>query len=213
MLIVAGVGSLLVGTLGGILQQKIKRLVAFSSINHMGFLVLGFATSSDIFFSSFLYLVVYIISVVVFLGTLLMFRRTNGSSVTYLTDLSQIWVYQPARVRLLIFVSLFTMAGLPPFALFFSKFTIMVQSTYSSFGLIGLCFILGLLVVSIFNYLRVIKYMCFRIDAPKNSLSVVTTNTQIISMWILSSSLIMSSIALFPILETCVAVKLFDQIF
>lgn len=196
VLVMAGIGSLIIGSFGGLMQQKIKRMVAFSSINHMGFLVLAYAGSFDTFFTGFFYLGVYIISVVVFFGVLLSFRRSNGASVTYLTDLAQIWFYQPARIRLLLLASLFTMAGLPPFALFFSKFAVMLQGAYTAVGTVGTVMILSLMVVSVFNYLRVIKYMCFRIEAPKNTFSTTIQPSQLLVLWSLVGFVVAVSIFL-----------------
>lgn len=196
ILVIAGIGSLIIGSFGGLMQQKVKRLVAFSSINHMGFLVLGYAGSPDTLFAGLFYLGVYVVSVVIFFGVLLFFRRRNGAAVTYLTDLSQIWFYQPTYIRLLLLASLFTMAGLPPFALFFSKFSIMLQGTYAITGLFGTVTILALMVVSVFNYLRVIKYMCFRIEAPRNTFTLVARPAQVGVLWVLVFGLICVSVFL-----------------
>jgi NADH-quinone oxidoreductase subunit N len=110
--------SVLVGCYYTLKQKEVKRFLAYSSITHTGFLLLG-----DIISSSF-YLTIYIFSVVLFFSVLFEYRlNTNlNSDVVYLTDLRYLDLRSRPLHAFFIMVSLIAMAGLPPLGGFYIKF-------------------------------------------------------------------------------------------
>lgn len=159
--------SMIVGAFGALRQTNIKRLLAYSSIGHVGYILVGLASASaDGVRGVLLYLLVYMTMTLGIFGCIMMIKQKED-------DAEDIYAFSGlAKTRPLIAfalaVILFSMAGIPPFAGFFAKFFIFSAAIKS--GLYGLS-ILGVLssVVAAFYYLRVIKIMYF--DEPKGQIS------------------------------------------
>ncbi len=159
LLVFASFASMLVGALGALLQQNIKRLLAYSSIGHVGFMLMGLATNTVIGVQSVLiYLGLYIFMSIGAFGCLLLMRR-DGHAMETMADLAGLSKLKP-RSAFLMAVFMFSMAGIPPMAGFFGKMYVVLAAM--SHGLIELA-IAGLLisVVSCYYYLRVVKVMYF----------------------------------------------------
>ena len=165
ILIFLSIASMLFGAIAAIGQKNLKRLIAYSSISHVGYALAGLATgSNDGIQSSVIYIIIYIIMNLGFFSCLLMMKRNN---VYYeqIDDLSGLSKNHP-MLSLSLLIILFSLAGIPPLAGFFAKFYIFKSVIEQSMYFLA---IVGLLatVVAAFYYLRIIKIMYF--DKEKES--------------------------------------------
>lgn len=162
VIVFVSIASMVFGSVAAINQRNIKRLMAYSSIGHMGFTLVGLAAANaDGLTGVLVYLAVY---VVMGLGTFacIIAMRVNGKAVEQIEDLAGLSRTQPL-VALALGLFMFSMAGIPPLAGFFSKFYVFraaVQADLFALTIIGVL----ASVVGAFYYLRVIKVMYF--DQP-----------------------------------------------
>ena len=153
--------SMIWGCLGALSEQLIKRFVAYSSINQMGFLLMGLAAGTfEGIRASLIYLFLYVL---MNLGFFILFLTTKDSgtkrSLTYLTDFN-IFAQNNYLYSIGLVVILFSMAGIPPLGGFFGKYFLFLHSFE-----IGHIFLVvtGMLtsVIATYYYLRIIKIMWF----------------------------------------------------
>nr|YP_009327226.1 NADH dehydrogenase subunit 2 [Aphanomyces astaci]AOQ30600.1 NADH dehydrogenase subunit 2 [Aphanomyces astaci] len=156
---ICAVLSMLIGSLSALQQKKIKRLLAYSSISHVGFILIGF--TSNLFESIpaiLLYIIIYII-MSINLWTTYLSLNINHKPIKYLTDLSNIFNFNKL-LAFIIITNIFSMSGIPPLAGFFSKlflFIVAIKAKY--FGLVFFSILISIL--SSFYYLRIIKIIFF----------------------------------------------------
>ena len=165
ILIFLSIASMLFGAIAAIGQTNLKRLVAYSSIGHVGYALAGLATgSNDGIQSSVIYITIYILMNLGFFSCLLMMRR-NNEYYEKIDDLSGLSKNHPL-LSLSLLVILFSLAGIPPLAGFFAKFYIFKSVLEQSMYFLA---IVGLLstVVAAFYYLRIIKIMYFDQEKEK----------------------------------------------
>jgi len=149
--------SLLVGVYGAITQKVIKRLLAFSSINHIGFILLAimsyqYMSEGTIFF----YLIIYLVTIFGVFSVILNLRTSEGE-ITLLTGLNGLKASSRFKaISMLVF--LFSLAGIPPFAGFFAKFFILSASINEGLYLLSIIAVISS-VIAAFYYLSVIKNM------------------------------------------------------
>jgi NADH-quinone oxidoreductase subunit N len=152
--------SVFVSCFFGIRQHKLKRLMAYSSIGHMGFIFLGVSTCSmEGLQGSVFHLIVYLVTSLGLWTALTSKFVGKRIQVRYISDLT----FLVCRNKLLGFVVSFlflSMAGVPPFAGFFSKTVILMASVKSSYFYMS-CLILLLTLVSSFYYVRFLKITYF----------------------------------------------------
>ncbi len=156
------VASMVLGALGAIGQQSIKRLLAYSSIGHMGFALVGLAAgTADGYQGMLVYMAIYVVMGLGTWGCVLAMRR-NGLMIEKIADLGGLSRNSP-QLALCLAVFMFSMAGIPPLAGFFGKFYVFMAAINA--GLYTLA-VVGVLasVVGAFYYLRIVKIMYF--DAP-----------------------------------------------
>ena len=110
--------SVIIGCYYSLRQKEIKRFLAYSSITHTGFLLMGDILSAG------LYLLLYIIAVILFFSVLFEYRikENLNNDIFYLTDLRYLNIADRPLHSLFLIVSLASMAGLPPFGGFYAKF-------------------------------------------------------------------------------------------
>ncbi len=165
ILIFLSIASMLFGAIAAIGQTNLKRLVAYSSISHVGYALAGLATgSNDGIQSSVIYFTIYILMNLGLFSCLLMMRR-NNKYYEEIDDLSGLSKNHPL-LSLSLLVILFSLAGIPPLAGFFAKFYIFKSVLEQSMYFLA---IVGLLstVVAAFYYLRIIKIMYFDQEKEK----------------------------------------------
>ncbi len=156
------VASMLLGSFAAINQSNIKRLMAYSSIGHVGYALIGLAAGTAIGVRGILvYLAIYLFMNVGTFAVILCMRR-QGKLVEGIADLAGLSRTQPA-LALALGIFMFSMAGIPPLAGFFAKIYVFLAAINA--GLNGLA-IIGVLtsVVGAYYYLRIVKIMYF--DEP-----------------------------------------------
>lgn len=127
-------GSLVVGSFGIVGQNRIKRLMAYSSINHVSFILLGMSCCNLVGLSStIIYLLVYSLTSVCFFGLLLNLKCViTGRSLIYLCDFAKLSNFSNFGAQSLLLI-LFSMGGIPPLAGFFIKFYIYIEAMSCGF--------------------------------------------------------------------------------
>ncbi len=165
VVIVISVGSMVLGAFAAIMQSNIKRLMAYSSIGHMGYVLIGLATGTEKGIGAIgVYMAIYLIMNLGVFACILCMRR-DGLMVEQIDDLKGLARTSPL-MALALGMLMFSMAGIPPLAGFFGKLLIF-QSAIES-GLYTLA-VIGVLssVVAAFYYLRIVKIMYF--DEPADA--------------------------------------------
>ena len=164
MLIILALASMAIGNLSAIAQTNLKRMFAYSTIAHMGFLLLGFISGNvDGYGASMFYAVIYVLMSLGGFGMIMLLSRA-GFEAEELDDYKGLNKRSPwfAGVMLML---MFSMAGVPFFVGFFAKFSVLqavVAAGYMWLAIVAVLFSL----IGAFYYLRVVKIMYF--DAPED---------------------------------------------
>jgi NADH:ubiquinone oxidoreductase subunit 2 (subunit N) len=176
-LIFCSVASMVLGSFAGLAQHRIKRLLAYSSIGHVGYLLISFCCGTlEGLQGLAIYLVIYIVVTVnIFAVVMTPLRRASHSAqqqqgverIKYTTDLAMLAKNNPLLAATLT-VSVFSLAGIPPLAGFYGKAFLFWAALSSSQYLLALVGILTS-AISCFYYIRIVKIMYF--EAPQNWLS------------------------------------------
>lgn len=154
--------SMIVGAFAGIAQSSLKRLLAYSSIGHMGYALIGLVTATPAGAGAvILYLLVYMIMTAGVFAIVLTLRR-DGRSLDHISDLKGLSAHHPGLCYAMA-ILMFSMSGIPPLAGFFSKLVIFQVAVAGQFYALA---ILGIVssVVAAYYYLRIIKVMFFDTD-------------------------------------------------
>ena len=165
ILIFLSIASMIFGAIAAIGQNNLKRLIAYSSIGHMGYALAGLSTgSNDGIQGSIVYITIYLFMNLAFFCCLLMLKR-NDEYFETVDDLSGLSKNHPI-LSLSLLVILFSLAGIPPLAGFFAKFYVFKAVIEQSMYFLA---IVGLLstVIAAFYYLKIIKVIYF--DEEKES--------------------------------------------
>lgn len=151
--------SLLVGALGAIMQTNIKRLLAYSSIGHVGFMLIGMASLNTMgAFAMLVYAALYIFMSAGMFGCVMLMQK-GGHAREEIADLAGLAKTRPL-MAFAIACFMFSMAGIPPLAGFFGKMYIVMAAINSN--LIALATIgVATSVISCYYYLKVVKVMYF----------------------------------------------------
>lgn len=151
--------SMIVGAFAALVQDNVKRLLAYSSIGHMGYALIGIVLATSYGLEAVVaYLVIYMFMTAGTFAVILMMRKEDVP-VTSIRDLAGLSSYQPAMAYALA-ILMFSMAGIPPLAGFFGKLYIFKAAIEADFVILA---VLGVLtsVVAAYYYLRIIKVMFF----------------------------------------------------
>jgi len=145
--------SMFIGCIGGLNQTKIKRLLAYSAISHVGIILLGILPGTILSLqTSIIYIIIYIlISINIFTILLSIFKN----STIFITELAGLSRLHPVLAITFTLV-LLSLAGIPPLAGFFSKYLVLVSAIDNNYLILAIISILGS-VISGFYYLRIIK--------------------------------------------------------
>jgi NADH-quinone oxidoreductase subunit N len=176
MLYVLSVSSMLLGLVGALAQKKIKRLIAYSSVSMIGYVLAGLSSNNILVLSQcFLYVFVYTITVIPIFIIILNYRSANSARVTYLDSIhSFAALYTKNRLLFFTLSSFFlSMAGIPPFAGFYSKF-LLFSSLVSEKSYILLSISIFTTLVGAYYYIRVIKIMFYDVENDAFSVSSIS---------------------------------------
>lgn len=148
--------TMVVGNLFALRQKNMKRFLAFSSITQAGFMLLGFMSNVELGMSTIIYfMLIYGLSNLAVFGILSIV--TNATGKESMDDLNGFYITNP-RLSLIMLISLFSLAGIPPVAGFFGKFFLFTAAASS--GMYVLVFIAVInATISLYYYLLVVKAM------------------------------------------------------
>jgi NADH-quinone oxidoreductase subunit N len=189
--------SMLIGSLSALQQKKIKRLLAYSSISHVGFILIGFTSN---LLNNIPYILLYIIIYIIMsinLWTSYISLNINHKPIKYLTDLSGLYNIN-GLISIIMILNIFSLAGIPPLAGFFSKLFIFYSGIKNGyFSLIFFAVIIS--IISSFYYLKIIKIVYFEKISKKIFLDkinkiqsiILLINTQIIVFLFLFPNIIL----------------------
>ena len=165
IIIFLSIASMVFAAFAAIAQKNIKRLMAYSSIGHVGYALIGLACGTPQGISSLvIYLSIYLImNIGVF--SFILSMKNKGEYYENISDLSGLYKTHP-YYSVVITILMFSLAGIPPLAGFFGKFYIFIAAIESNLLLLAIVGILAS-VIGAFYYLRIIKVIYF--DESKNS--------------------------------------------
>ena len=180
MLMLLAIGSLLVGNLAAIAQTNLKRMLAFSTISQMGFVLLGLMSgvvNGSIFYAAnaysaaMFYVITYVLTTLATFGIILLLAR-EGFESEEIADFAGLNQRSPLYAGVMA-LCMFSLAGIPPMVGFYAKLSVLQALIASDLALyIGLAvFAVLMSLVGAFYYLRVVKVMYF--DAPITASNVV----------------------------------------
>ena len=164
LIVVLSVASMLLGSLAAIGQTNIKRLMAYSSIGHMGYALVGLAAGGQAGVQATLvYLAIYIAMSFGVFACIIAMRR-QGRAVEAIADLAGLSAQRPG-FALALAVLMFAMAGIPPLSGFFGKLYVFAAAVHAGLDTLA---VIGVLtsVVAAFYYLRIVKGMYFDSGDP-----------------------------------------------
>ena len=186
ILIFISIASMILGAVAAIVQKNIKRLLAYSSIGHIGYALAGVATGEiSGYESSIIYISIYVIMNIGAFSCLYLLKK-DGQYKENISDLSGISKKHPLLAISLLII-LFSMAGVPPLGGFFAKFyifTAVLEKEMYALAIIGLL----TTVISAFYYLKIIKTIYF--DDSFITLEKVKNKTAQVSIFLSCSILL-----------------------
>ena len=206
IIVFLSLASMILGAVAAIGQKNIKRLIAYSSIGHVGYALAGLANGTESgYHSTIVYITIYVIMNLGIFGCIFLMKK-DGKYCEDIGDLAGISKKHPL-ISLSFLIILFSLAGIPPLAGFFAKFYVFMSVIES--GMYALA-IIGLLstVISAFYYLRIIKIIYFDdLVSPLEQIKNIRIN-----ITIFLSCIVLMFFFLYPvILNNIVSVLLINQ--
>lgn len=180
MLMLLAIGSLFIGNLAAIAQTNVKRMLAFSTISQMGFVLLGLMSgvvngsifsAANAYSSSMFYVVSYVLTTLAAFGVILLLAR-EGFESEEIADFAGLNQRSPLYAAIMA-VCMFSMAGIPPMVGFYAKLSVL-QALIASGQTLDISIAIFAVLMSLvgaFYYLRLVKVMYF--DAPISAATVV----------------------------------------
>ncbi len=176
MLMLLSIGSLFIGNLAAVAQTNLKRMLAYSTISHMGFVLVGLMSgvvggdvhyAANAYSSAMFYAITYVLTTLGSFGVIMLLSR-DGFESEEITDFAGLNERSPLYAGVMA-VCLFSLAGIPPMVGFYAKLAVLQALVASGRGVdIGLAvFAVMMSLIGAFYYLRVVKVMYF--DKPKGS--------------------------------------------
>lgn len=162
ILIYSAVLSILIGTMGALYQSKVKKLLAYSAISHIGFILIGLVTLNSFgLFSLLFYILTYIIISINIFATILGLRKLdNNVKIKKINEFNVL--FKSNKILAINFgLILFSITGIPPLAGFYSKFYIFISAIQSELYIIAI-FAAIISVIASMYYIRLIKLMFFK---------------------------------------------------
>ncbi len=168
MLLIMAVLSIAIGNITAIAQTNLKRMLAYSTISHIGFLLFGLMSGNlNGYASSMFYISAYVLMTLAGFGMVLLLSRKDFEAEN-LDDLKGLNQRSPWAAMLTL-ITMFSMAGVPPTIGFYAKFTVLQAALQA--GYIGaVVFAVIMAAIGAFYYLRIVKLMYF--DAPQDNAAI-----------------------------------------
>lgn len=182
--------SLLVGNLAAIMQTNIKRMFAFSTISHMGFVLLGFVGGVIGLEAALYYAVAYVLMSLTGFGVLMVVSR-QGKECELISDLAGL-NQRNAWYAFIMLLALFSMAGIPPLMGFYAKFAVLkaLVAVPFAWSVILAIFAVIMSLIGAFYYLRVVRVMYFENAADAEPINedlpmkiVLSVNALLLLVW------------------------------
>jgi len=178
MLVILAVASLAVGNIIAIAQTNIKRMLAYSTISHMGFLLLGIlAGSKEGYAASMFYIVSYSLMSLGAFGVIMLLSR-EGFEADNIDDLKGLNTRSP-WVAFLMLTMMFSMAGIPPFIGFFAKLAVLEAVLQVGYTWL-VVYAVVMSVIGAYYYLRIVKLMYM--DEPLDTNPIVARKTMRVAL-------------------------------
>jgi NADH-quinone oxidoreductase subunit N len=175
MLLVLSLSSMVLGNLVAIAQTNIKRMLAYSTIANMGFMLLGFVAADLAGYSAAMfYVIVYVLTTLASFGMVMLLSR-EGFEADRIEDFRGLNQRSPWWAFIMLLV-MFSLAGVPPTLGFYAKFTVIEAAVSAGFIWLAVAAVLASL-VGAFYYLRIVKVMYFE-DAVDSSPLVARGDTR-----------------------------------
>ncbi|HPF47988.1 MAG TPA: NADH-quinone oxidoreductase subunit N, partial [Emcibacteraceae bacterium] len=163
VVIFMSVASMILGSFAAIMQTNIKRLMAYSSIGHVGFALLGLiAGNAEGIRGVMIYMTIYLVMNVGMFVCIMSMRRKEEGMVEDIADLSGLAQNHPVMAAF-ISIFMFSLAGVPPLAGFFAKWYVIIPIVNAGYFTLATIAVLAS-VVGAYYYIRIVKVMYF--DAP-----------------------------------------------
>jgi len=199
MLVVLAVLSMVLGNVVAIAQTNLKRMLAYSTISHMGFVLLGVLSGSlNGYASAMFYVLVYVLTALAGFGVVLLLSR-EGFESEELDDLKGLNRRDPWFAFIMLLV-MFSMAGVPPLAGFFAKLSVLQAALQQ--GLVWLVVLAVMMsLVGAFYYLRVVKLMYF--DDPQHQEPIQPLGDMKVMLSANGIGLLLLGLAPQPLLTLC----------
>lgn len=164
MLVLMAVLSIIIGNFSAIVQTNLKRMLAYSTISHVGFILFGMmSANANGFASSFFYISAYVLMSIAGFGIILLLSR-QGFEAEEINDLKGLNQRHPWFAFLMLII-MFSMAGIPPTIGFYAKFTVLQAAWQAGFTW-QVVFAVLMATVGAFYYLNIVRKMYF--DAPED---------------------------------------------
>jgi NADH-quinone oxidoreductase subunit N len=188
MLMILAVLSLAIGNLTAIMQTNFKRMLAYSTIAHMGFVVLGLsagsavdqAAQSSAYGSALFYILAYVLTTLGTFGVILVLSR-DGFECENIDDLKGLNRHNPMMAGILMFL-MFSLAGIPPFVGFYAKLVIL-QAVLQADHIWVAVYAVMMSLIGAFYYLRVVKAMYFDEPIHEYTLGRIPTSQSSVLMF------------------------------
>ncbi len=177
VIVIIAILSMFIGPAGAIMQTDIKRLMAYSSIAHMGYALVGIASGISSGISAVMvYMVIYVISSIGVFALILSLKR-EGRAVTKIEDMAGMSRSHPVYA-LAMMVLMFSMAGIPPLGGFFGKWYVFSAAIASGQVVLAVVGVLAS-VIGAFYYIRIVKVMYVDDEAQPIDQNIPRSNTLI----------------------------------
>ncbi|APW45994.1 NADH-quinone oxidoreductase subunit NuoN [Rhodoferax antarcticus] len=197
MLMVLAVASLLVGNLAAIAQTNVKRMLAYSTISHMGFVLLGLMSgvvnanpdaAGGAYGSAMFYVVTYVLTTLASFGVILLLSR-DGFESEEISDFAGLNQRSPLYAAIMA-LCLFSMTGIPPTVGFYAKLAILeaLIATEATSHIVLAVFAVMMSLIGAFYYLRVVKVMYFD---PPTSTAPLTASVEVRAVLTVNGALLL----------------------
>ena len=200
MLAVMAILSLVIGNLTAIMQTNLKRMLAYSTISHMGFLLLGVLSGTiDGYGAGMFYVVVYVLMTLGSFGIILLLAR-SGFEAENLDDYKGLNQRNPWYAFLMLLL-MFSMAGIPPTVGFYAKLAVLQSVVHIGMWWIAVIAVLFSL-IGAFYYLRIVKLMYF--DAPVDTAPIAASGDVRALLSVNGLAVLILGIAPQPLMVLCI---------